>query len=94
MRNGSVDLQKRVVVEKSNFMEASRGEYTRRVKSFNAAHTLGKVQVKQYFGLLESLTDATKAQISCQFGTAAEDGTELMWISKANLVHGMHKDKI
>jgi len=60
VRKGQVDLKKNVTVEQTNFMSLGKDEYYRRVKSNKYAHIVGQVKVGDYFGLLESLTDATQ----------------------------------
>ena len=92
VRKGQVDLKKNVTVEQTNFMSLGKDEYYRRVKSNKYAHIVGLVKVGDYFGLLESLTDATQTQIACKFGTASSDGAELVWCTKENLIRGFRRE--
>lgn len=65
VRKGSVDLKKDINVEQTNFICTGKQEYYRRVKANQVAHILGTVEIGNYFGLLESLTNATEGSINC-----------------------------
>jgi hypothetical protein len=65
VRKGSVNLQRVVSIEQTNFMPTSFIQYERRVMKKPVAHTLGTVKVYQYFGLLEALTDCQASQMPC-----------------------------
>lgn len=54
-------MKKQVTVEQSNFIRPGKNVFERRVKQYNADHILGTVYEKQYFGLLESLTDTVES---------------------------------
>jgi hypothetical protein len=56
-----VHLKKKVIVEQSNFIRPGKDVFERRVNTFTADHILGTVHEKQYFGLLESLTDTVES---------------------------------
>ena len=57
VKKGSVNLKRIVKIETNNFIPNSLVEYQRRILENPVAHILGSVQVYEYFGLLESLTD-------------------------------------
>jgi len=61
VESGSVHLKKQVIVEQSNFIRPGKDVFERRVNAFTADHILGTVHEKQYFGLLESLTDTVES---------------------------------
>lgn len=61
VEQGSVHLNKQVIVEESNFIRPRKDSYERLVNSFTVDHILGKVYERQYFGLLESMTDTVES---------------------------------
>lgn len=83
---GLVYLQKRVTIEKTNFYPVDKENYRRWTKQKVVAHTLGKVEPKQYFGLKESLMNLHAGQLPCSLVIAGEP-TTLVFIDKHDLVN-------
>ena len=52
------------------------------------------MKVYQYFGLLESLSNLKSSQMPCQFGTAEDDGTEVVWFKKIELIRILNEKQI
>jgi hypothetical protein len=69
-------------------------DYERRVKQRSEAYCFGKVKVYQYFGLLESLSNLKSSQMPCKFGTAEDDGTEVVWFTKLELIRILKEKQI
>jgi len=65
VKKGSVSLKRIVNIEQNNFIPNSLVEYHRRLVENPVPHTLGQVEVYQYFGLLESLTNCSVTQMPC-----------------------------
>jgi len=83
---GLVHLQKRITIDKSNFYPIDKENYERRSKQKVCAHTLGRVEPKQYFGLKESLMNLHAGQLPCPLVVAAEP-TTLVFFDKHDFVN-------
>ena len=85
VKAGRVNLYKRVVVERANFMPTTKKTYQKRCYRKSVPHCLGQVLPRQYFGIEECLMDMQAGQLPCPLARAAEDST-LIFFSKTDFV--------
>jgi hypothetical protein len=82
-----------VTIDKSNFYPIDKENYERRSKRKVCAHTLGRVEPKQYFGLKESLMNLHAGQLPCPLVVAAEP-TTLVFFDKHDFVNVFDSEQI
>ena len=85
VKEGKVNLYKRVEVERANFMPTTKKTYQKRCYRKSVPHCLGHVLPRQYFGIEESLMEMQAGQLPCPLAKAAEDST-LIFFNKIDFV--------